>query len=84
MIGRFRGYDDDMTDPGKRLYTHWDEVEDARRMAPEDKLRAGAELFDYACAITLAGIRSQNPGLDEAGAEAVLRERLAWARRRGM
>ena len=30
------------------------EVLRARRMSPEDKLLAGARLFDYACQITMA------------------------------
>jgi len=37
-------------------------VVEARQMPPEEKLLAGEELFEYACAITLAGIRDQSPG----------------------
>jgi hypothetical protein len=52
----------------------------ARRMSPQDKLLAGAQLFDYACAITKAGIRSQHPEADEEGVLEILRQRLARAR----
>ena len=38
-----------------------EEVLDARRMSPEEKFLAGEELFEYACAITTEGIKSQNP-----------------------
>ncbi len=33
----------------------------ARRMTPEERFFAGAELFEEACKITLAGIRAQYP-----------------------
>jgi hypothetical protein len=54
----------------------------ARRMSPQDKLLAGARLFDYACRVTAAGIRSQHPDADDAKVLELLRQRLAWARRR--
>lgn len=50
-------------------------------MTPAQRFIAGAELFDYACTITLAGIRRQNPTLTEEQAIQVLRERLEWASR---
>ncbi len=59
-----------------------DEIERARRMTPEEKFTAGPRLFAYACQITLAGIRAQQPDIDDAAAWAILRERLAWQRRR--
>jgi hypothetical protein len=52
-------------------------VAEARAMRPEDKLLAGEELFEYACAITLAGIRDQSPGLSDEEQLRVLEERLA-------
>jgi hypothetical protein len=55
----------------------------ARRTPIEQKILVGAELFDFACEITRAGIRHQNPGVDEAKVETILRERLALARRLG-
>jgi hypothetical protein len=58
-----------------------DKVEAARRMSPEEKLFAGAELFDYACEITKAGIRDQFPEADEEEVLRILRERLVLAER---
>ena len=46
-------------------------------MAPEEKLLAGEELFDYACSITLAGIREQFPNSTEEEQRRKLEERLA-------
>ena len=51
-------------------------VAEARAMPPEEKLLAGEELFDYACAITLAGIRDQFPGVSEEECLRILEERL--------
>jgi hypothetical protein len=58
-----------------------EEVLRARRMKPGDKLFAGADLFDYACEITKSGIRHQHPDADEQQVLALLRDRLALARR---
>ncbi len=55
----------------------------ARRTPIELKILAGAEIFDFACQFTRAGIRHQNPEADDAQVEALLRERLALARRLG-
>lgn len=52
------------------------EVLDARRMLPEDKLILGERLFRWACAITLEGIRFQNPGATEDECQRLLRERI--------
>ena len=51
-------------------------VVEARAMPPEEKLLAGEELFDYACAITLAGIRNQFPGVSEEESLQLLEKRL--------
>jgi hypothetical protein len=51
-------------------------------MTPEQKLAAGPELFDYACEITKAGIRMQNPGIDEKQVREILRARLDAVERR--
>ncbi len=51
-------------------------LEQAERMTPTQKFFAGAELFDYACSITKAGIRSDNPGISEEEVLRILRERL--------
>ena len=56
-----------------------EDIEQARRMTPEQRMLAGAELFDYACRITMSGIRAQNPGADDATVLRILRERIAGA-----
>lgn len=58
-----------------------DKVLQARRMSLEEKFLAGAQLFDYACRITMDGIRSQHPDADERRVRDILRERLELARR---
>jgi hypothetical protein len=58
-----------------------EEVLDARSMSPEDKFFLGEELFDYACEITMAGIRNQNPNFSEADCERELERRLDFAAR---
>lgn len=59
---------------------YWEKVERARRIKPEDRMQAGAELFDYACSITLTALREQMPGKDEAQLLEALRRRLAIKR----
>jgi hypothetical protein len=56
-------------------------VERARKMSPEDKLLAGARLFDRSCRIMADGIRDEFPDADEQRVKEILRERLALARR---
>lgn len=58
-----------------------DEVVEARSLSPDVKLRLGAQLFDMACEICVAGIRNQHPELDEAGVLRTLRERIALGAR---
>jgi hypothetical protein len=58
-----------------------EEVDDARRMSPEMKLRAGGELFDMACEVTLCGIRWQFPHYTAQQAMDELERRLRMARR---
>jgi hypothetical protein len=53
----------------------------ARRTPIEQKILAGAELFESACRITCDGIRDQNPGIDEDEVQRILRDRLALRRR---
>jgi hypothetical protein len=53
----------------------------ARRTPIEQKLWAGAQLFEDACRVTCDGIRHQNPGIDDAEVQRILRDRLALARR---
>jgi hypothetical protein len=51
-------------------------VAEALVMSPEEKLLAGEELFDYACSITLAGIRDQFGDLSDNECLRILEERL--------
>lgn len=60
-----------------------EEVLDARRMPLEQKLILGERLFRWACAVTLAGIRSQNPDADEPECQRILRERIDLGKRMG-
>jgi hypothetical protein len=67
---------------GDRIYR--ERILRARATPSEQKLWAGEELFNYACAITLAGIRNQFPNYTEAECRAELEKRLAWRRKREM
>ena len=58
-----------------------EELREARAMAPAEKVRAGQQLFEAACRVTLAGIRNQNPGASEAQCLEILRQRLVLQRR---
>ncbi len=53
-----------------------DDVLEARLMSSEEKVVLGEELFEYACSITLAGIRSQNPGFSQEECERELQRRI--------
>lgn len=57
-------------------------VEAARRMSPEDKLLAGARLFDLTSKIMADGVRGQFPDADEHRVQEILRRRLDLIRRR--
>lgn len=54
-----------------------EDIEQARRMTGNQKLRAGGDLFDDACRWTLAGIRRDHPGITDEAARVELRRRLA-------
>lgn len=54
-----------------------DEIQHARRMTFAQKFLAGAELFDYACSISIAGIRMQHPQFSEEEVAEELRRRLS-------
>ena len=58
-----------------------EEVLEARAMAPIDKVRAGQQLFEAACRITLAGIRHQHPNATEDECREILRQRLDLQRK---
>lgn len=53
----------------------------ARRMSPEEKLLAGAQLFEMACSVTMDGIRMQHPDADEMQVRRILAQRLVLRRR---
>ena len=55
-----------------------EELREARAMRPEDKVRAGQQLFEAACRVTLAGIRNQNSNATEEECWKILRKRLEW------
>ena len=56
-----------------------EDIEQARSMTPSQKLRAGGDLFDDACRVTLCGIRRDFPGISQQAALDELRRRLAIA-----
>lgn len=60
-----------------------EEVLAARRMPVEEKLMLGERLFRWACEVTLAGIRNQNPEADEAECQRILRDRIELGKRMG-
>lgn len=55
--------------------------EQAKKMTPEQRFFAGAELFDLSCSISKSGIRHQFPDASEEDVLRILRDRLALARR---
>jgi hypothetical protein len=55
-------------------------VRRARAMKPEDKLRAGAVLYEYARAIAMAGIRHQHPDATDEQCRELFRQRLKITR----
>jgi hypothetical protein len=59
----------------------WERVRRAREMSPEEKLLAGATLFDRSCRIMADGIRDEFPDADKKQIREVLVARLALARR---
>jgi len=58
-----------------------EEVLRARQMSPEEKFLAGPQLFEYACEITMAGIRAQFPDAGPADVRRILTGRLALGKR---
>ncbi len=64
---------------GDQLYR--EEVLAARAMTPEQRVRAGLELFELACKIAADGIRHQYPGASEEEVAQRLAARLELQRR---
>ena len=58
-----------------------EELIEASKMTPEQKLLLGEELFAYACSITMAGIRNQFPDADERERRRILEQRLELQRK---
>ena len=59
------------------------EVLDARKMPLDEKLLLGERLFRWACEVTLAGIRHQNPGASEEECQRILFERIELGKKMG-
>jgi hypothetical protein len=55
------------------------QVEQALRMTPEERFRAGGQLFDATCRFSLAGIRSNFPMASDSECVERLRQRLSWS-----
>ena len=53
----------------------------ARRTPIEQKISAGAEIFEEVCERMAAGLRYENPGADDATIQDLLRRRLDFLRR---
>lgn len=60
-----------------------EEVLEARRLPLEEKLILGERLFNWACSITLSGIRNQNPEASEEECQRMLRERIELGKEMG-
>jgi len=60
-----------------------EEVLDARKMPVEEKLLLGERLFRWACEVTLAGIRNQNPDASEEVCQRILFERIELGKKLG-
>lgn len=55
---------------------HARKIRQARMMSLREKFLSGAELFDYACRITLSGIAHQHPQWSKVECRNELRRRL--------
>jgi hypothetical protein len=53
----------------------------ARRTPPEERILDGPRLFDYACSVTLAGLRSELPHANDDELRQALRRRLEIGRK---
>jgi hypothetical protein len=56
-----------------------EQVEQALSMTPEERFRAGGELFDAGCRFALIGIRSNFPEASDEECLKRLKQSLAWA-----
>jgi hypothetical protein len=55
-----------------------EQVEQALRMTPEERFRAGGELFDAGCRFAMAGIRGTFHGASDEECFKRLKQRIAW------
>lgn len=53
----------------------------ARRTPPEERILQGPQLFDFACSVSLCGLRTEMPDATEAELRQGLRRRLAIGRK---
>lgn len=53
----------------------------ARAMTPEQRMLAGAQIYEDVCERMAAGLRDENPGADEATIQELLLRRLKLLRR---
>lgn len=58
-----------------------EQIWQAREMKPEEKLLAGARLFDRVCRTMVSGIRHQFPDASEEEVQRILDHRLEIAKR---
>jgi hypothetical protein len=66
--------------PGMIDEIYREKVLRARRTPIQDKVLSGAQLFEMVAERMKAGLRSENPGADEATIEALLVKRIARLR----
>ena len=59
----------------------WDEIERSRRLTGAQRMTESLRLFDEAARRMLAGIKSQFPGISDAEARRIRRERIDTIRR---
>lgn len=59
-----------------------DRLRHARGLTPDERFRAGPELFEMACQLAMAGIRHQHPEASDEEVREILRQRLAQRRER--
>jgi hypothetical protein len=75
-------YNQEMEPTRSAIEQLWrEEIEEARRMPLRRKLELGGELFDSACEVALAAIKAENPGITQAAALDLLRQRLELSRK---
>ncbi len=59
----------------------WEDIRAARMATEEQKLLAGAQLYDRVRRLMTDGVRNENPGATEAEVREKVRARFALARR---